>query len=293
MAQDAVCIWAAGATLGEGALWSAEEQALYWVDILQPRILRYDPATGAKAEWPMPEPIGFIALRRRGGLVAGLRSGFHLIDLPEGRVTPIGNPEPDRTGNRFNDGKVDPMGRLWAGTVEMGCAEPTGAFYRLDPDHRWHRMDDGYIVTNGPAFSPDGSILYEADSERRVVYAYDLDLAGGAISNRRPFVIFADDGTDGVPDGMTVDRDGHLWVAHWGGGRVSRFRPDGTLDHAIPIPAPHVTSCTFGGPGLTTLYVTCARSGMSEAALQQYPLAGGVFAIAGAGSGLPGTHFAG
>ncbi len=178
----------------------------------------------------MPEPIGFIAPRRRGGLVAGLRSGFHLIDLPEGRVTPIGNPEPDRPGNRFNDGKVDPMGRLWAGTVEFGCTEPTGAFYRLDPDHRWHRMDDGYIVTNGPAFSPDGSILYEADSERRVVYAYDLDLAGGAISNRRPFVIFAED--DGVPDGMTVDRDGHLWVAHWGGSRVSRFRPDGTLDRA-------------------------------------------------------------
>jgi sugar lactone lactonase YvrE len=219
MGQDAVCIWAAGTTLGEGALWLAEEQALYWVDILQPRILRHDPATGAQAEWPMPEPIGFIAPRRRGGLVAGLRSGFHLIDLPDGRI------------------------------------------------------------------------LYEADSERRVVYAYDLDLAGGAISNRRPFVIFAED--DGVPDGMTVDRDGHLWVAHWGGSRVSRFRPDGTLDRAIAIPAPHVTSCTFGGPGLTTLYVTTARSGMSEGALRQHPLAGGLFQIKDAGRGLPGSHFAG
>ncbi|MFE0758940.1 SMP-30/gluconolactonase/LRE family protein [Inquilinus sp. NPDC058860] len=291
MGQDAVCIWAAGATLGEGALWLAEEQALYWVDILQPRILRWDPTTGAQAEWPMPEPIGFIAPRRRGGLVAGLRSGFHLVDLPEGRVTPIGNPEPDRPGNRFNDGKVDPMGRLWAGTVEFGCTEPTGAFYRLDPDHRWHRMDDGYIVTNGPAFSPDGRILYEADSDRRVIHAYDLDLASGDVSNRRPFVLFAED--DGVPDGMTIDREGHLWVAHWGGSRVSRFRPDGTLDRAVAIPAPHVTSCAFGDPGLTTLYVTTARAGMSEAALRQHPLSGGLFEIKDAGRGLPGSHFAG
>ena len=293
MTQDAVCIWAAGATLGEGALWSAEEQALYWLDILAPCVFRYDPATGTRKVWPMPEPIGCIAPRRRGGLVAGMRSGFHLIDLDAGSVTPIGDPEPDRPGNRFNDGKVDPVGRFWAGTLDFDCVEPTGALYRLDPDHRWHRMDDGYIVTNGPAFSPDGSILYEADSERRVVYAYDLDLAAGAISNRRPFILFADDGSDGVPDGMTLDRDGHLWVAHWGGARVSRFRPDGTLDRAIAIPAPHVTSCTFGGPGLTTLYVTTARSGMSEAALRQHPLAGGLFEIAGAGHGLPAAHFAG
>ena len=293
MAQDAICIWAAGATLGEGAMWSADEQALYWLDILQPRIFRYDPLTRAQAVFPMPEPIGSIAQRRRGGLVAGMRSGFHLIDLAEGRVTPIGNPEPDRPGNRFNDGKVDPAGRFWAGTVEFNCVEPTGAFYRLDADHRWHRMDDGYIVTNGPAFSPDGRTLYHADSERHVVYAYDLDLASGAIANRRPFIRFADDGSDGVPDGMTVDRDGHLWVAHWGGFRVSRFRPDGTLDHAIPVPAPHVSSCAFGGPGLTTLYVTTARSGLSDAALQQHSLSGGLFEIRDAGRGQPASYFAG
>jgi D-xylonolactonase len=156
----------------------------------------------------------------------------------------VGNPEPDRPFNRLNDAKVDNAGRIWAGTKNDRDEHDSGALYRLDTNLNWTRLDDGYGVPNGPTFSPDGSILYHADRARRVVYAFDLS-ADGRLTSKREFIRFENEW--GYPDGMTTDREGGIWIAHWDGGRVSRFRPDGTLERSIHLPASNITSCAFAG----------------------------------------------
>ena len=284
------CIWPAAAVLGEGPVWDEEEEALYWVDIKAAAVHRYAPASGATQSWPMPERIGCIARRRQGGFVAGLKSWFAFLDLPSARIEPIGDPEPDLPGNRFNDGKCDAAGRFWAGTMDDNEENPTGSLYRLDPDCRWHRIDRGYVVTNGPAFSPDGRTLYHTDSVGRTIYAFDLS-PDGSVSSKRSFIEIPTDA--GYPDGMTVDSEGHLWVAHWGGWRLTRFRPDGTIERAIELPVAQVTSCAFGGAALDTLYVTTASIGLDAKARAKQPLAGGLFELPVGVQGLPSPRFAG
>jgi sugar lactone lactonase YvrE len=288
--DDVKCVWPAGAALGDGPIWDKDEEAVYWVDIEAPAVHRFTPATGATRTWPMPEAIGCIARRRSGGFVAALRSGFAFIDLETGRIEPIVNPERRVPRKRFNDGKCDPAGRFWAGTIGVKEGGPTGALYRLDPDLRWSRMDGGYLVPNGPAFGPDGRTMYHADSTARTIYAFDL-AADGSISNRRIFRRFSKE--DGVPDGMTVDAEGGLWVAHWDGWRLSRLLPDGTIDKTIELPVAKVTSCVFGGPDLETLFVTSASIGLDEAERSAQPLAGGLFAVSVGVKGLPTQRFAG
>ncbi len=286
----AACIWPAGAILGEGPLWDERSSVLYWVDIKAPAVHRYDPASGSKRSWPMPEMIGCIAKRKRGGFVAAFQSGFAFVDPARRTLERIGNPEPDMRGNRFNDGKCDKRGRFWAGSMDNGLREPTGWLYRLDPDLTWQRVDGGYVCTNGPAFSPDGRTIYHADSAGRTVYAYDLSDAGD-VANKRVFVRFDKD--EGVPDGMTTDTDGCLWVCHWGGWRITRFRPDGKVDRAVAMPVSQVTSCAFGGPDFATLFVTSAATGLDAAALAGQPLAGGLFALRPGVRGLAEPEFAG
>lgn len=285
------CVWDAGAALGEGPLWSAAERALYWLDIKNPRILRYEPETGARTEIAMPEEIGCLVPRRDGGFVAGLRSGFAFVDLADGVATvrPIVAPEPDLPGNRMNDGKCDARGRLWAGTMDDACKEPTGSLYRLDPDLSLTRMDTGYVVTNGPAFSPDGATMYHNDSIAGTILAFDCDPESGRIESRRVFAHTP----DGSPDGMTVDAEGCVWCAIWGGWKVVRLTPDGAVDRAIELPAAQVTSCAFGGDDLRTLYVTTASTGLSPAERAEQPLAGGLFACATGIEGLPAEPYAG
>lgn len=285
------CVWNAEASLGEGPVWCADERALYWVDIERPAILRLATADGRTDEYPMPEAIGCIAFREQGGLVAGFQSGFAFVDLELGTVTPIADPEEDLPGNRFNDGKCDARGRFWAGTMDGACRQPTGALYRLDPNGNVHRMDDGYVITNGPAWSPDGRTLYHNDTMRRTVFAFACDPETGTIDDKRVFVRITED--DGYPDGMAVDSDGGLWLAHWGGSRVTRFTPKGRVDRVVRLPASQVTSCTFGGSDLRTLYVTTARIGLDAATLLDQPLAGGLFAVAVDIPGLPAHRFGG
>jgi D-xylonolactonase len=270
------CIWPAGAILGEGPVWHPQERRLYWLDIKAPAIHAIDPASDARKTWPMPEPIGCIAPRHAGGFVAGMKSGFAILDLERGSIDLIGDPEPYQMGNRFNDGKCDGAGRFWAGSMDDQVQKPTGWLYCLDTERKWTRWDGPYACTNGPAFSVDNRTLYHTDTMGRTVYAFDL-AADGTPSGKRVFVKFAEE--DGYPDGMTVDAEGCIWIAHWGGWRITRYRPDGSIGRIVRLPVAQVTSCAFGDDDLCTLYITSAATGLSEVERAAQPLAGGLFAI--------------
>ncbi|RJF94141.1 SMP-30/gluconolactonase/LRE family protein [Sphingomonas cavernae] len=270
--------------LGEGALWSERDNAVYWVDILGPALNRLELSTGAVTRWPMSEPLGWVVERIGGGFIGGFKSGFAEIDLAPFAIRPIGDPEPEFPGNRMNDGKADAHGCIWCGTMDMAEEQDSGSLYRFDPDRRWTRLDSGYRVPNGPAFSDCGRWLYHADTGRRVIYRFARS-KDGAIVDRQPFIHFAE--ADGCPDGMTVDAEGHLWVAHWGGGRISRFTPDGALGRSIALPARQVTNITFAGADLDRMFVTSAATGLTEG-----PHDGALFEVDCGIRGLP-THYFG
>jgi len=272
--------------LGEGPVWDAFRGELLWVDILAPCVHRLSLDDGRVTTVPVDEPIGWIAPRRGGpGFVAGFRSGFYFLDVETGARRLIGAPEPDRPNNRLNDGKVDPRGRIWAGSKDDTDQAASGALYRLDPSLRWTRCDDDYGVANGPTFSPDGRTLYHTDSAARTTYAFDMDDDGG-LSRRRVWLQFAEDW--GYPDGMTTDAEGCVWVAHWAGARISRFSPDGALMRSIALPAANITSCAFAGEGLDRLFVTSSTLGREDEAC-----AGALFEVEAGVRGLPQARFAG
>ena len=271
--------------LGEGTLWSARDNAVYWTDIIAPALNRLSLTDGSIDRWTMPEPIGWVVERQGGGFIAGLQSGFARLSLDPLTLEPFGDPEQHLPGNRMNDGKADAEGRIWCGTMDMTEAEDSGAFYRLDPDGRWTQMDSGYRVPNGPAFSPCGNWLYHTDSARRTVYRFPRT-EGGGLSAREVFIQFGDG--DGYPDGMTVDTDGHIWIAHWGGSRISRFTPDGKLDRAIALPAQQVTNICFAGAGLDRMFVSSAAVGLPDSDYD-----GGLFEVDAGVKGMPTPLYAG
>ncbi len=287
------CVWDAKATHGEGPVWVGREGALYWIDLAQPAIHRYAPRADSRQSWAPPLRVSALAPRRGGGFVAAGEGQFALLDLRERSIIidPLGAPEPERSGNRFNDGKVGPGGRFWAGTMNNDERQPTGALYRLDPNRTWQRLDDGYAVTNGPAFSPDGRTLYHTDSANRIIYAFDLDDTGEWLSNKRALAQF--DEADGHPDGMCVDVEGCLWVAFWGGGCVRRLGPGGERRAEFALPVAQVSSCAFGGPRLDRLFVTTASKGLDAEAQAAQPLAGGLFEIDPGVTGAPLPTYAG
>jgi L-arabinonolactonase len=277
--------------LGEAPMWHVAERALYWIDALKPAMHRLDVA-GEIASWPLPRPIGSFVFRRAGGLVGALQNGFHGIDLDTGKVEAIVDPEPDRPGNLLNDGKCDRRGRYWCGSRDASLTHPTGALYRLDADLSCHRMDEGFIVSNGIAWSPDDRTMYFADSRAATVYAYDFDIDDGAIRNRRAFVSTREIG--GRPDGATVDQQGYYWCALVHGGAIGRFDPKGRLERKIELPVKQPTMCTFGGDDLDILYVTSSVALVPEAERESQKLAGALFAIRGLGvKGLPEPLFEG
>jgi D-xylonolactonase len=271
-------------TLGEGTLWSARDRAVYWVDILSPALNRLSLDGGAVERWVMPEPLGWVAERVGGGFIGGFKSGFAMISLDPLTITPIGDPEPDMPYNRMNDGKADAQGHIWCGTMDMVEERASGSLYRLTPDLVWQQMDSGYRVPNGPAFSPCGKWLYHSDTSRQVMYRFARTADG--IEDRQPFIRFTD--ADGYPDGMTVDADGHIWIAHWGGGRISRFTPDGKLDRAIALPARQVTNITFAGPDLDRMFVSSAAIDLDATCYD-----GGFFEVDCGVRGVPTNLFAG
>lgn len=271
-------------TLGEGTLWSARDNAVYWVDIRGPALNRLSLTDGTVERWSMPEPLGWVVEREQGGFIGGFQSGFAAISLDPLTITPIADPEPHLPGNRMNDGKADAQGHIWCGTMDMAEQDSCGALYRFAPDHSWVQVDSGYGVPNGPAFSPCGRWLYHNDSARRTMYRFARTETGA--TGRQPFIRFGE--ADGYPDGMTVDADGHIWVAHWGGGRISRFTPEGKLDRSIALPARQVTNITFAGPGLDRMFVSSATFGLDAS-----PHDGGLFEVESGVRGLPTNLFAG
>ena len=283
------CVADVRAVLGEGPVWVEREQALYWLDIKGRKIFRLD-GEGEVREWDTPAMVGALAPRRSGGFVAATERGFVAVDLKAEAFEAIVDPEEDRPGNRFNDGKVDRAGRFWAGTMDKEERSASGALYRLDPDLGWHCADDGYRVTNGPAFSPDGRLMYENDSALQVTYVFDLDEAGNA-SNRLLFARFNEG--DGYPDGMTVDAEGCLWIAFWDGWCVRRLSPSGERLEQIDLPVQRPTCPAFGGPSLDRLYVASATVGLDAKALEMQPCAGGLLLMSPGVSGLPEIPFAG
>lgn len=279
----------AEALLGEGPLWHGDR--LRWVDILAPAIHVSDPATGADAATPAGELVAALAPRRGGGFVAAARSGLRALDA-KGLGAVLSAPIAEGAALRLNDGKCDRAGRFWVGSMALDSTPDAGALHRIDADGTARVMQAGLHVANGLGFSPNDRVLYLADSATRRIDRFDFDLAAGTIANRRPFIRFAEG--EGVPDGLTVDAEGGVWVALWDGWRVARYAPDGALDRVVHLPVPRPTSCAFGGPGLATLYVTSARVRLSAAALAEAPLSGCVFAIdPGGAHGLPEPEFAG
>lgn len=281
---------------GEGALWSVEKQWAYWVDIHGQFLHAYRPADGARFSWPMPAKIGWVIETTSGGLVGGFSSGFMRIELdPVVRLTPILSdaidPVRSHPSLRLNDAKADAWGRIWAGTMnDAGTAQADGKLYRLDPDGTLTEMDAGYHVTNGPTFSPDGKILYHTDSERRTIYAFDLDETG-ALHNKRVWVTLSEN--DGYPDGMQTDANGCVWVGHYAGHRVTCFSPEGKVLQTITLPVSNVTNCCFGGADLTQLFLTTSRQNFTAEDDAREPLAGSLFSVPLTVAGLPAAKFAG
>jgi sugar lactone lactonase YvrE len=282
----------AQATLGEGAIWDADREALYWVDIVGCQVHVYDPATGQDRVIDVGQYVGTVVPRRSGGLMLALHRGFASLDLETGQVKMVADPEQRLPGNRFNDGKCDPAGRFWAGTLALDGTPEVAALYRLDPDTSVHRMLDGVTCSNGIVWTLDNKTMYYIDTGLRRVDAFDYDHETGEISGRR--TAFEVPAEMGYPDGSTLDSEGMLWVALWQGSAVSRWNPEtGELLQVVYVPAPNVTSCALGGSHLDRLYITTARNGMSEEALADYPLAGGLFCADVGVTGLPAVGFAG
>jgi sugar lactone lactonase YvrE len=292
----------ARADLGEGPAWEAHSGTLSWVDIHAGHLHLFDPREETDRVIDIGESIGCAAPRKTGGLVLGMKSGFALIDSPlpkmgkgpgvRALIKPIINPEPHLPGNRFNDGKCDPAGRFLAGTMDDGEKEASGSLYSLSPDGKVRTLLTGTRISNGLAWSPDYRTFYHIDTPSRIVMAYDYDLASGEIANPRPAVTVPPG--MGWPDGMTSDAEGMLWVALWGGAKLSHWDPAaGRLLTEISFPAYNVSCCTFGGPDLNDLFVTTARKGMSVEQLAKYPLSGGLFRIHTKLQGMPTFEFGG
>ena len=277
---------------GESPHWNAEEQALYWADIVDPHLYRYDPATAKLDTIKTEIPVTGFGLRKSGGLVLASKTGLYLLDstLKEARF--ITDPEADKPNVRFNDGLVDRKGRYWAGTFnDADFTASDGSLYRLDPDNVISTMDTDLKAPNGIGWSPDDRIMYLADTFGSVIYAYDFDSVSGEISNRRVFAEVPPEA--GMPDGITVDSEGFVWNGTWGGWRLTRYDPLGKIEREVHLPVQNVTSCIFGGDDLGDMYITTAWFLLNDEERQAQPLAGDLFRIRPGVSGLPDPKFAG
>jgi sugar lactone lactonase YvrE len=235
-------------------------------------------------------PVGALAFREAGGLVLAVRDGLALWDFSKSRLDFVADTELEKKESRFNDGAVDPEGRFWAGTMTLD-GSASSSLYRLDPDYSVHTMATGLTISNGIGWSPDGKTVYHTDTEKQVIYAYDFDPATGHIENRRDFVRTSEE--EGFPDGLTVDAEGFVWSAFYGGWRVVRYGPDGKREREVRLPVANVTACTFGGPDLTDLYITTAWSGLSDEQRREQPLAGDLFLLLTDIKGQPQVKFRG
>jgi xylono-1,5-lactonase len=276
-----------GAELGEGPVWVPRDAALWFVDIKGKRLHQFDPATGRHHSWDAPEQPGFVVPIRGGTYLAGLKTGLHRFDPASGEFELFARVEPHLPDNRLNDATVCADGTLWFGSMDDRERRATGSLYRLDANGRVKPQDSGYVITNGPAFSPHALTFYHTDTMARVVYAFDRD-DSGVISGRRIFARI-DDG-QGYPDGNAVDSEGCVWIALWGGWGVRRYSPAGEVLRTVRFPCANVTKIAFGGEDYRTVFATTAWKGLSATERAEQPLAGDLFCFEAQVPGLPPTE---
>ncbi len=272
--MDARLLWDAKAMLGEGAFWHHGEKRLYWVDIEGKKLHIFDPIARADRAFLLDEKIGTVVpLDSGGGAVVALKNGIHKLDLETEKLRLLVHPAAHEAGNRYNDGKCDPAGRLWVGTIgETGSA----ALYRINAAGKSKMMIDSVTISNGIVWSKDNMTMYYIDTPTKTVVAYSYDVKTGEIS--KPKVVVTVPEGMGSPDGMAIDAEDKLWIGHWGGACVARWDPiTGNMMRKIEVPALNVTSCAFGGENLDILYITTASIGMNAEETAKYPLSGGLF----------------
>ena len=279
------------AEIGEGPSWDARKGVLYWVDIQKGQIHTYDTVRDIDRTISIQGYVSSVVPRvNDDDVMVTLQHGFYKLNTRTADFSLISEVEQDLPSNRFNDGKCDTRGRLWAGTMNINEKEATGALYRLEGS-RVERMLSNVTISNGIGWSPDNATMYYIDTPTRIVSAFDYDIDRGSIGRRRTAFNFSSQG--GVPDGMAVDEEGMPWIAHWGGSKVSRWNPrTGKAVDQILVPAPNVSSCCFGGTHLDELYVTTAREGLDPTLLSMYPSSGGLFRVRPGVKGLPTNCFA-
>ncbi|MEH6592895.1 MAG: SMP-30/gluconolactonase/LRE family protein [Halioglobus sp.] len=271
------CVWNGKAELGEGVFWHEEEQAVYWVDIMQSNLYRLA-VDGSTDYWHFPGQLSCVVPCSTGGLLATFEDGLSHLDLDTATVTLLAPLETELPDNRLNDGCSDTRGQFWFGSMDNNQRDPSGSFYRMDRNGDVARVESfGQVcISNGPTFSADGQWVYFTDSVEKKVYRAPLQEDGRA-GTPQLHLQFGEQ--DGFPDGMCTDTDGGLWICHFAGGRVTRFMADGEVDQVIEMPVPNITKCAFGGHDLRTLYITTAATSLNEEQREQYPLSGGLFAI--------------
>lgn len=266
----------ARARLGEGTLWDTDRQLLYWVDIFNHRVNQFEPSTGTNIIFEVGQEVGCMGLVDQERLILGMRDRIAYLDIQTGKVTTLLTLEADNPKYRLNDGKCDPGGRFWVGSMSEE-EKPIANLYRYDPDGSLHIMETGLTISNGLGWSPDQTLFYLTDTPTQKIYVYDYKLETGEITNRRVCVDLTHESF--FPDGLTIDAEGYIWSAMWNGWCVIRFAPDGKEVLRVPMPVPCPTNCTFGGPNLTDLYITTASVGLSQPEIQKAHYAGDLFCL--------------
>ncbi|MCL2348085.1 MAG: SMP-30/gluconolactonase/LRE family protein [Planctomycetaceae bacterium] len=277
--------------LGEGAFWHPIAKCLYWLDIEQRQLNRYDPETNVNLSETLDRRVACVVPTTDRSLLLAGEGGIEEYWPESEEWAFLIDPEQNKPNNRLNDGKCSPEGRFWFGSLNMNRESHQAAFYVMERDGSVRQALTGLTNSNGIAWSPGGRTLYHIDTPTRQVTAFDYDGENGLIDHRRIVVQFPEATGFGRPDGMTVDAEGMLWVAHWSGGRVTRWNPNsGTLLATVAVPALQVTSVAFGGEKLDTLYITTARKGMTPEEQGAFPYSGGLFAVQPGVCG-PASHF--
>jgi sugar lactone lactonase YvrE len=276
MIMEPRSVLAVGATLGEGPVWVAHDDALWFVDIKEKHIHRFNPASGVAHQWDAPGQVGWILPTDDGFFAVGLQHGIHRFNPATDTFTLLHAPEAGRPGNRLNDATVDPAGGLWFGSMDDEEVADSGHFYRLHKGILTESSLPPVSITNGPALSPDGSLLYHTDTLGKKIWQTRIG-GDGALSGT---ILFAEieDGA-GYPDGPTVDAEGCLWTGLFGGWAARRYDPSGKMMAEVRFPVANVTKIAFGGSDLTIAYATTARKGLTDRQLVEQPLAGNLFAF--------------
>ena len=277
-------VWPLAAELGEGPVWVERDRALWFVDIKKQQIHRYDPASGARRSWDAPEQVGFILPAERGGFVAGLQSGLYHFDDNSGAFDLLVKVDEDIPANRLNDGTVDPKGRIWFGTMDNQERDRSGAFYCFANGKLTRTAIGNIAITNGPAVSPDGRILYVVDTLRGTIDAVDID-DDGTLGERRSYVRI--DPSEGHPDGPTIDAEGCVWISLYAGWEARRYSPTGELIERVRFPVANITKIAFGGDDLRTVYATTARQLLSRENIAKQPEIGDLFEFTADVPGIP------